>query len=77
MAPMVAILDFQSEQFKLFYIYKSSQRFLPSFESIGLSIQEKKRKIEFQNGCHGSHLGFPKGTTLAIFDQQVTPMLPT
>ena len=43
----------------------------------GLSVQEKKRKIDFQDGCHGGHLWFPIGTILAIFDLQVTPMLPT
>ena len=37
---------------------------LPSFESIGLSVQKKKGKIDFQDG---SHLGFPIGTILAIF----------
>ena len=36
----------------------------------------KEAKIDFQDGCHGS-LGFPIGTILAIFDLQVTPMLPT
>ena len=41
------------------------------FESIGLSVQEKKRKIDFQDGRHG----FPIGTILAVFDLQVTPML--
>ena len=51
--------------------------FLASLESIGLSVQEKKQKIDFQDGCHGSHLGFLIGTILAIFDLQVTPMLPT
>ena len=51
--------------------------FLASLESIGLSVQEKKQKIDFQDGCHGSHLGFPIGTILAIFVLQVTPMLPT
>ena len=43
-------------------------------ESIGLSVQEKKRKVDFQDG---GHLGFPIGTILAIFDLQVTPMLST
>ena len=33
-----------------------------------------KRKIDFQDGCHGGHLGFPIGTILAIFDLQVTLM---
>ena len=51
--------------------------FLASLESTGLSVQEKKQKIDFQDGCHGSHLGFLIGTILAIFDLQVTLMLPT
>ena len=46
-------------------------------ESTGLSVQEKKRKIDFQDGCHGGHLGFPIGTILAIFDLQVTLMVPS
>ena len=47
-----------------FFIYKSPQCFLPSFESIGLSVQNKKGKIDFQDD---HHLGFPIGTSLAIF----------
>ena len=43
-------------------------------ESTGLSVQEKKRKIDFQDG---GHLGFRIGTILAIFDLQVTLMLPS
>ena len=35
----------------------------------------QEQKIDFQDGCHGGHLGFPIGTILAIFDLQVTPML--
>ena len=150
MAAMAAIWDFLSQQFELFFIYKSPWCFLPSFESVGLSVQkkkgkiyfqmaaifistshphasylfsnqlalwfrkisekksfktswisdpnnlsyfrspqcflpsfesvsvrEKKRKIDFQDGCHGGHLGFLIGTILAIFDLQVTLMLPT
>ena len=46
-------------------------------EAIGFSVQEKKRKLDFQEGGHGGHLGFPSGTILAIFDLQVTPMLPS
>ena len=34
-------------------------------------------KTEFQEGSHGGHLGFPFGTILAIFDPEVTLMLPT
>ena len=47
------------------------------FRSIGLLFQEKKRKIDFQDGRHGAHLGFQIGAILAIFDMQLTPMLPT
>ena len=57
---------------KLFLIYKSPRCFLPSFKSTGLSVQEKKRKLDFQDSSHGGHLGFPIGTILAIFDLQVT-----
>ena len=34
-------------------------------------------KKRFSRWCHGSHLGFFIKTILAIFDLQVTPMLPT
>ena len=57
--------------FKMAAIYKSPRCFLASLESIGLSVQEKKRKIDFQDG---GHHGFPIGTILAIFDLQVTPV---
>ena len=57
--------------FSYFWI-RSPWYSLPSFESIGLSIQEKKQKIDFQEGCHGAHLGFPILKILAIFDLQVT-----
>ena len=73
---MAAILDFQSARFSLFLIYKSPRCFLASLEAIGLSVQEKKRKIDFQDGSHGGHLGFTIGMILPIVDLQVTPMLP-
>ena len=37
----------------------------------------EEAKIDFQDGHHGGHLGFPIGTILTSFDLQVTPMLPT
>ena len=59
-------------------LYKTPQCFLPSFKSIGLSVQETKAKKRlFQESSHGGHLGFPIGTILAIFDLQVTLMHPT
>ena len=36
-----------------------------------------QQKIDFQDGCHGGQLGFPISTILAVFDLQVTPMLPS
>ena len=60
--------------FYLFLTYMSAQCFLPSLESIGLWVQEKKRKKDFQDGHHGCHLWFPIGTVLAILDLKVTPM---
>ena len=74
MAAMAAILDFWSARFYLFLIYKSPWCFLASLESIGLSVQEKKQKIDFQDG---GHLGFPISTILTTFDLQVTLMLPS
>ena len=68
LAAMAAILDFQSARFYLLLIYKSPRCFLPSLKSISLSVQEKKRKIDFQDGHHGGHLGFLIGTILDIFD---------
>ena len=53
------------------------QCFLPSFKSIGLLVQDKKLKIDFQDGHHGINLRFPVGRILAISDLQVAPILPT
>ena len=63
--------------FSYFLINMSPRCFLPNFKSIGLLVQEKKRKIYLQDGCHGGHLGFTIGTILAIFDLQVPLMLST
>ena len=59
------------------FIYKSLWYFLPSFESVGFSVQEKKFKIDFQVGGRGGHLGFTNKTILGFFDLQVASMLPT
>ena len=60
--------DLQSERLDVFDF--------PSFGSIGLSFQEKKIKIDFQNGSYGGHLEFMIQTILAIFELQVTLILP-
>ena len=58
----------------LFFINKSPRYFIPNFESVGFLVQEKKFKIDFQDGGHGDHLGFPIGTILAIFNLLIVPM---
>ena len=63
--------------YSYFLIYKSPWCFLLSFKSIDFWVSEKKRKIDFQDGCHGGHLGFPIGMIWAIFYVQVIPMLPS
>ena len=59
---------------RAFSIYKWPRYFLPSFQSIGLSVQKKQRKIDFQDG---GYLGFPIGKILANFDLRVVLRLPT
>ena len=53
-------------------LYRSPD-YQTTFESIGLSVQEKKFNIDFQDG---DHLGFPNRMILATFDLQVTLILP-
>ena len=47
-------------------LYRSPD-YQTSFKSTGLSVQEKKFNIDFQDG---DHLGFPIRMTLATFDLQ-------
>ena len=56
--------------------YRNDLAILPSFKTTGLSVQEKKRKTDFQDSS-GCYLGFPIGTIFAFFDLQVTLSLPT
>ena len=56
--------------------YKSLQSFLPRFESIGLLIQEKKWKTDFQDCPMFGHLGFWIRTILLFFDLQATLIFP-
>ena len=51
--------------------------FVPNFESVGLSVQEKNYKIHFQDGGRGGHLGFLIETILAIFHLKLALILPT
>ena len=60
----------------LLLIYKSPRCFLLNSKSTDLSVQEKKRQIDFQDGGHCGNRGFPIGTILYIYNLQVIPMLP-
>ena len=77
MVAMATILDFRFERFWLFLIYKSPWCFLPSFESIGFSGQEKKQKKKIFKMAADGHLGFQIRMILASFDLQVSLILPT
>ena len=56
---MVALLDSPLNDFSyFFFIYKSLQYLLPSFESNDLSVLEKAFKIYFQDGPRSGHLAF-------------------
>ena len=72
-AAKAAILDFQSEWFLA--TFDLQHNLIHTIKSTGLSVQEQKFKIDFQDGGHGSHLGFLTETVLAIFDLQVALVL--
>ena len=44
---------------------------------LAFGFRRRSEKIDFQDGHHGGHLGFPISMILATFDLQVTLMLPT
>ena len=64
---------FNRKELRFFFINKLHRYFLPSLESTGLSVQEKKRKTETQGCGYDGHLGFPIGKIVAIFDLLVAP----
>ena len=55
---------------------KSTWYFQWSFKSTGLSDQEKRLEIDFQNGNRGGHLGFSIELFKLFFELQVSPILP-
>ena len=73
----MVILDFQSKRVLLFMICKSLGYFLPSFKSAGLSCQENKFNIDFQDGGCGGHLGCPIGKILIYFWSTSCSDIPT
>ena len=63
--------------FSYFFICKLPWYFLPSFKAFGRLVQKKKLKMDFQDGHYAGHLRFSIRMVLAIFDLQVTLILPT
>ena len=61
----------------IFFYLQVTPMLLPSFKSNGLLFQEKKRKIDFQDGGHDGYFGLRIGKILIIFALQDTPMLQT
>ena len=47
------------------------------WSQLAFRFRRRSEKIDFQDGGHGGHHGFPIGMILAIFNLQVTLMLPT
>ena len=72
----MAILDFRTERVKLFLIYKLPWCFLPSFWTICLLIQ-KKRKNRFSGWLLWPPSWISDWNDLAFFHLQVIPMLST
>ena len=59
-------MEFRSERFELFlYLYKLSRNLLPSLESVGFSVQEKKCEIDFQDELLLCRLYWTLGLTIA------------
>ena len=63
MAALVAILDIRSENILATFDLQVTTMLPSKFQVNWLSVQEKKRKIDYQDG---GHLEFPIGTILAF-----------
>ena len=75
---MAAILDFRSERFLRYFCSTSySNASFQSSNQLAFQFRRRsKKKKDFQDGSHDGHLGFLIKMILAIFDLQVTLMLP-
>ena len=74
MAAIAAIWISDRNDCSYFYLHRTPI-FPTKFRVNWSSVQEKKRKIDFQDGGHGDHLAFSIGTILVIFDLQVSSIL--
>ena len=66
-----------SHQGRLLLIYKSPRYFQLTLSQLPFRFRRKSSKPIFQDGHYSRNLGFPIATIWAIFDLQVTLMLPT
>ena len=57
----------------IYFLSTILRYFIPSFEPVGFLVQEEFY-IDFQDGGHGDHLGFPIGTILTVFNLLIVPM---
>ena len=71
----MAILDSDRKILPIFDI-QVTLMLLTKFQVNWIFGSGEEAKIDFQDGGHGGHFGFPIETILAIFDQSVTLMLP-
>ena len=77
MPDRVAILDFRWNNFSYFWSTSHPDASYQVSSQLAFWFGRRRGKTDFHDGHHGSHLGFRIGTVLAIFDLEVTPMLPT
>ena len=55
-------------------IFSNAQCLPSSLSSIRLTVPEQMWFEDFQDGCHGGHLGYLNGTILAILNLHTAPM---
>ena len=67
MTAMATILDFWSEWFSYLDILVTPKLSITLQDNRPFVSGEEAKKLDFQDGGHGGHLGFPIGTILAIF----------
>ena len=60
-----------------FSYFRSTSHPNVSENQLAFWFRRRSKKIGFQDGGRGDHLGFPIRMIFVIFDLQVTPMFPT
>ena len=64
---LTVILKHQMAKFKSLFDLQVTPMIPTMFQIKWPFVQEKKQKLDFQDGHHGSHLGFLIGMILAVF----------